>query len=127
MKNLARFYTSTLSALKAVLRPAIALCACALIIFSASTPAMAAFGGGSSNSRSSEGVAQLDKVQERSEEAISKSEPAENSQEMINRANKGLNSIQGRSNRSKMVDRSDASGAETVESSIEDALEEVTP
>ncbi len=121
MKNV-RNYLATLAA---AVRPLMIAAACALLIFSSAAPALAF---GKSDSKPSDGVVELDSVQNQSERAIAgpKGGVLGNPEAVKENAQKGLNGIQGTADVDNMSRPSNAKG-ETVESKIKDALEKVTP
>ncbi|MEO0770063.1 MAG: hypothetical protein AAFY72_11640 [Cyanobacteria bacterium J06649_4] len=120
MKNIRNYFSSLASILRSV---AIAA-ACALVVFSSATPAMAF---GNSSSEPSDGLAQMDSVQEKSESTISGAISSDNgTKSVMKNSEKGLNGVQGSANAEKMISPEDAN-ATSVESKIEDALDEVTP
>ena len=121
MRNVRNFFTK----LSAAVKPwAIAL-ACALLVFTSSTPALAF---GNSNSTPDEGVVELDSVQNKSEDAISGPESGVigNPDKVKENAQQGLNGVQGTANKKEMANPANAKG-QTVEENIKNALEEVTP
>jgi len=98
--------------------------ACALIVFSNAAPALAF---GSSSSKTSEGLEQLDKVQEKSARAISGERSAKNdTRAVMENSQKGLNGVQGEADKSKMTSPSDAD-SKTIEANVKDVLEKITP
>jgi len=108
------------------LRPLMIAAACALVLFANATPAFA-FGGSSSSPE--KGLEQLDSVQEKSEAAIS--QPVSNNEDnrmgsVIKNSKEGLNGVQGAANKKDMVSKREADGT-TIESNIEEVLDEVTP
>ena len=120
MKQIFNRVSATLSSL----RPLMIAAACALVLFANATPA---FAFGNSSSKASDGLEQLDGVQNKSEQAIT--ENAKNDMSSMGtvpeNARKGLNGVQGSANKKDMISPSDANG-NTVEGKIESALEEVT-
>ncbi len=104
------------------LRPVIIAAACALVLFANATPAFA-FGGSSSSP--DKGLKQLDSIQEKSESAIS-NEGKNGTSNVIKNSEEGLNGVQGAANKKDMISTEEASGT-TIESNIEEALEEITP
>lgn len=122
-----RLYTSVRSLLSNLRPFAIAL-ACALVLFSNATPAFALFGFGNSDSSPKKGLEQLDSVQDKSEEAISGQIDNANDQEsVIKNSQEGLNGVQGAANAQNMKNPANSGGATSVEESIKEALEDVTP
>ena len=121
MKNV-RNYLATLAA---AVRPLMIAAACALLIFSSAAPA---FAFGKSPSKPSEGVVDLDSVQEQSERAIAgpKGGVLGNPEAVKENAQKGLNGVQGTADVDDMSRPSNAEG-KTVEENIKEALETVTP
>lgn len=121
MKN----FRSYLSSLLTGLRPFAIALACALMVFSSAAPALAAFGN--SSSRPDKGLEQLDTVQKKSEEAISGPiDHANDGESVIKNSAKGLNGVQGDANKQEMVTRESAKG-NTIEGSIKEVLEDITP
>lgn len=125
MKDVSAYISTSLSAIKKALKPVVIACACALLVFSAAAPANAF---GNSSSKSSEGVEQLNGIQEKSERAAaSGAKTGENSERSVTKdANAGLNGVQGSANKGDMISPNEAQG-QTVEESVEDALDSVTP
>ena len=118
-----RAYTS-FRTLVAKLRPVAIALACALMVFSVATPAMAF---GNSSSSPSKGVEQLDDVQDKSEEAITGAIDNANDGESVRKnSEEGLNGVQGAANKQNMKNPSN-SGASSIEENIKEALEDVTP
>ena len=123
MKN----FRSYVSGLLAGLRPLAIALACALVLFSNATPALALFGFGNSNSQPKKGLEQLDTVQKKSEEAITGSiDHANDGESVIRNSAKGLNGVQGDANKKEMVSRGNAEG-NTIEGEIKNVLEDITP
>jgi hypothetical protein len=121
MKN----FRNAVSTLMANLRPFAIALACALVIFSSATPALA-FGKEHSSSLS-KGEEQLDTLQKKSEEAITGPiDHANDAQSVMAESAKGLNGVQGDANKENMITREGAKG-NTIEGNIKKVLEEVTP
>lgn len=110
---------SYLSMLAAWVKPTLIAASCALVIFANATPALAF---GNSSSKASDGLEQLDKVQQKSENAISSS--TSEAKRVVENAKEGLNGVQGKANKAKMVSPNDANGT-SIEENIENALEDV--
>lgn len=120
MKRITDYF---LGVIKAV-RPFAIAAACALLIFSSASPALAF---GNSSSKPSDGLKQLDRVQQKSEAAVSGGIESNNGARSVQKnASEGLNGVQGRANKGKMKSPSDAN-ATSIEENVEEALEEVTP
>ncbi|MEL7333847.1 MAG: hypothetical protein AAFN12_16495 [Cyanobacteria bacterium J06560_2] len=113
---------NTFSALLNAIRPLAIAAACALVVFSSATPALA-FGG--SDSKPSKGLEQLDTVQSKSENAISSRSAENDTRAVMENSQKGLNGVQGRANKGDMISPSDAN-ATSVETNIKEALEDIT-
>lgn len=112
-----------LSGVFAAVKPLAIAAACALLIFSSATPALA-FGGG--DSKPSKGLEQLNSVQEKSEQAAASSAKsgANGTTSVMKDANEGLNGVQGAANKSDMISNDEASGT-TIEGKIENVLEDI--
>ena len=118
-----RAYTSFRTVL-AKLRPVVIALACALMVFSVATPAMAF---GNSSSSAGKGLEQLDSVQEKSEEAITGAiDNANDGESVTKNSQEGLNGVQGAANKQNMKSPNN-SGAVSIEENIKEALEDVTP
>ncbi len=123
MKN----FRNHVSSLLASLRPFAIALACAVVLFSNATPALALFGFGNSSSQPEKGLEQLDTVQKKSEEAITGSiDHANDGKSVMENSAKGLNGVQGDANKKEMVTRGNAKG-NTIEGEIKDVLEDITP
>ena len=120
-----KHFLSRFSNVLGQLRPFAIAAACALILFTNATPAFA-FGGSSSSA--DKGLEQLDGVQTKSEQAITKDGKNDMSslRNVSKNSRKGINGVQGAANKDDMISPSDANG-NTIESDIEDALDEVMP
>ena len=94
---------------------------CAVMLFVTSQPANAF--GMKSSSDASEGVAKLDQVQAESEAALT-AEPRGMS-EVQQKANAGLNGVQGTADAGAMQTPSDSGAATTVEKQIKNVVESV--
>ena len=117
-----RDYISTLFA---SLKPLAVVAVCILVIGANAAPALA-FGG--SNSKPSKGLEQMSEVQKRSEQMISKpGSPADSAKSTIEKASNGLNGVQGRASKDKMISPRDVSEPSTIEENIEEALEDIKP
>ena len=105
------------------LRPFVIAAACAIVLFANATPALA-FGG--SNSSPDKGLEQLDGVQNKSEQAITKDGKNDMSsmRKVSKNSREGLNGVQGAANKGDMISPSDANG-NTIEGNIEEALDEI--
>jgi hypothetical protein len=101
-------------------RVLVATFACALLVFTAASPALAF---GSSNSNPQQGTAQMNELQETSKRAV-KAEPRDRA-EMQQKAEEGINEVQGSANREQMYS-SKKSQATSVRKQVENALEDVT-
>lgn len=121
MKNVRNLFAK----LSAAIQPLAITAACALLVFASTAPALAF---GNSSSKPSDGVAQLDTVQNKSEDAISGPDGGAigNPEKFKENAQKGLNGVQGQANQNKMSNPAN-SGAKSVEENIKNALEEITP
>lgn len=112
------------ASIKSILRPmrflVIAL-ACTVIFFSNILPAAAI---GSNPTRPSEGSVQLDEIQRKSEE-VTKADPL-SLEETQREANKGINEIQGDSDKNQMFRPETSQQATSVEDRVEQFLEKVT-
>ncbi|NJM95866.1 MAG: hypothetical protein HC800_00420 [Phormidesmis sp. RL_2_1] len=118
---------SYLSALFSALRPLAIAATCALVIFSSSAPALAVWGIGGSDSNPSEGLEKMDTIQEKSEDAITGSiDYANDARSVMKNSQEGLNGVQGAANKENMISPDDTN-ATTIESKVEEALEEATP
>ena len=99
---------------------------CAVILFSQSYPALAI---GSTASRPSEGEPRLNKILDESEDAI-RPENALDSEKIIDRANRGLNEVQGTADIQQMNrpdnSRQAKSAAEEVKEALGKAVDKVT-
>lgn len=106
------------------LRFLVVVFACSLIILSNSLPA---FAMGSSKSKPSDGVVQLDKIEQRSKDAL-KTPGAPLADEATARANEkgSINEIQGAADVNKMNRPSNSQNATTPKDQIEKALDKVT-
>lgn len=93
---------------------------CATAIFVNSAPAFAF--GMKSSAEPAEGTVQLDGIYEESEQAI-KGQPRDT--KAVQKANEGLNGVQGRANAEKMKSPGDSTGASTVKEDAKDALDSV--
>jgi len=115
-------FTATVRLIKAA---AIAL-VCAVILFSQSYPALAI---SNNPSRLSEGEPRLNKILDESEDAI-RPENALDSNRIIERANKGLNEVQGTADSQQMNrpenSRQAKSAAEEVKEALDKAVDKVT-
>ena len=107
------------------LRPFAIAAVCALVLLANATPALA-FGG--SNSSPDKGLEQLDSVQNKSEQAITKDGKNDmgSMRKVSKNAQEGLNGVQGAANKGDMISPNEADG-NTIEGNIEEALEEITP
>lgn len=121
MKNV----RNVLAKLSAAVKPLAIAAVCALLVFASAAPAMAF---GNSSSKPSDGVVELDSVQNKSEDAISGPDGGVigNPQKVKENAQKGLNGVQGAANKKEMANPANAQG-KTVEENIKNALEEITP
>ncbi|MEL6814419.1 MAG: hypothetical protein AAFP03_06345 [Cyanobacteria bacterium J06598_3] len=108
-----------LSTAFAWLKPALVAASCALVIFTNATPALAF---GNSSSKPTEGLEQLDKVQQKSENAVSTT--TGEAKRVMNNAQEGLNGVQGKADKDKMTSPQDANGT-SIKEKIEDALEDI--
>lgn len=117
MKTVRNLFTK----LSAAIKPLAIAAACALLVFASTAPALAF---GNSSSKPSDGVAQLDSVQNKSEDAISGPEGGVigNPGAVKENAKKGLNGIQGKANKNKMSNPANST-AKSVEETIEDVLD----
>jgi len=99
---------------------------CAVVLFSQSYPALAI---GSNPTRPSEGEPRLNKILDESEDAI-RPENALDSEKIIDRANKGLNEVQGTADIQQMNrpdnSRQAKSAAEEVKEALSKAVDKVT-
>lgn len=122
-----KFISSTLSNLRAnllsALKPMAIAAVCALFLFANATPALAF---GNSSSKASDGLEQLDGIQQKSEQAAASGAKAgANSAKSVRKdANRGLNGVQGQANKGDMISPNDANG-NTIEGAIEDSLQEI--
>ena len=125
MKNVFTNISTALVAVKRALKPAAIACVCALVLFSTAAPALAF---GNSDSKASEGLEQLNGIQQKSENAAaSGAKTGANSTSSVSKdASKGLNGVQGAANKENMISPEDANGT-SVEANVEEALESVTP
>lgn len=113
--DLLRRLVSKLTIVRAV---AIAL-VCAVFLVG-TTPALAA----GSSSSPSKGAAQMNSLQETSEEAV-KQEPRD-LESTQSKAQEGINSVQGGADADKMYSSSGSRSSESIPRQIEDALENLT-
>ena len=125
MKNVFTYISAAFTGRKKALKPAMIAGACALLIFSMATPAMAF---GNSSSKASKGLEQLDSIQDKSEEAAASGPQtgANSAGSVSSDASAGLNGVQGTADKENMISPENAEG-KTVEENIEEALESVTP
>lgn len=93
---------------------------CAVLFISNALPAAAISAPRTSTDK---GSAQLDKIQEKSEE-VTKAPPL-SGEETTREANKGINEVQGDASKDQMF-RSDNSRGTTVTDRVEEALENIT-
>ncbi len=98
---------------------AIALC-CAFILFSQALPVMAI---GSTPSSPTQGEAQLDAVQKRSEDALK--DPPLSLKQVQDKANEGINEIQGDADYQKMNRPGNSRQATSVEEQVENVLHKI--
>jgi hypothetical protein len=111
-----------LSALRP-LRSLMVAFACALILFSSAVPAFAL---GTSKSKPSDGVANLDNIEKRAEQ-VAKSDPSYLDMEKTQqRTQAGFNEVQGGADLDKMNNPSNSQDATTVVDQIEGALEKAS-
>ena len=117
MKNV----RNLLAKLSAAVKPLAIAAVCALLVFASAAPAMAF---GNSSSKPSDGVVELDSVQNKSEDAISGPDGGVigNPEKVKENAQKGLNGVQGAANKKEMANPANAKG-ETIEEKIENALD----
>ena len=123
MKSVRNYVSNLLSHL----RPFAIALACALLIFSSAAPA---FAFGSTPSRLDKGEEPLDTITKKSEEAISGPLTNKNDGEsVIRNSQQGLNGVQGAGDTENMISRDEAQtgSATSIEDSIKDALEDITP
>ena len=125
MKFVLNSLSNVIRASLAWIKPLAIAAACALLIFSSASPALAF---GNSNSKPSEGTAELSNVRQKSERAAaSGAKSGENSSSSVRKdANAGLNGVQGDADKENMLNPQNANGT-TVEEKVEQALDEVTP
>lgn len=105
-----------------IAKAALAVAACALLVLSAASPAMAF---GSSSSSPSKGVAEMNELKETSKQAV-EAEPR-STKEIQNKAQKGPNAVQGSANLDKMNTTANSQEATTVSEQVEEILEGLTP
>ncbi len=91
-----------------------------LTIFLAATPA---FAMGSSQAKPSEGIAQLDKIEQRSKDVLK--EGPRGMQEVQERAKGGINAVQGGADQSKMNTPENSKEAVSVIDQVKDALSDL--
>lgn len=103
-------------------RAIVAVAAGILLLLSSPAPAQA-FGGSSSSP--TKGAAELNTLQEQSEDVL-ESEPRSQG-EVKAEAKKGLNDVQADANAEKMNTPADSMSAVTVREQVEDALKDITP
>ena len=101
-----------------------AIVLCVAVLFSATAPAFAASGMTGSQSSVHKGEAKLDKIYEESEDALRN--PPLSLEQVRDKANEGLNEVQGAADAKKMNRPSNSQAASSIEERIENALEKVT-
>lgn len=105
-----------------MMRTALAVVACALLVFGAASPA-AAFG--SSSSSPAKGTAEMNELQETSKQAV-KGEPR-NLKEVQSKAAEGTNAVQGKASMEKMnAPKGSAPEATSVREQVVDTLDRMT-
>lgn len=105
-----------------IVRTALAVMACALLVMGTAAPA---FAFGSSPSSPSKGVAEMNDLQAESKQAV-EAEPRD-LKEIQGKAKRGINEVQGRAGMEKMNTPVDSQEATTVREQVENALERITP
>ncbi len=113
---------SIISSFSGLLRPVrllLALCVCALLVFSQVLPAYS-----DTSSDPTKGQEQLLGIEKKSQDAaLDNPYSLEKTQA---ESNKGLNEIQGDADKDKMKNPENTKGAESIEQKVEEALEKVT-
>ena len=109
--------TMLTNACKRLVSFALVAVTCSLLLLNFASPALA-FGGSSSSSE--KGTAQMNELQDASEQAL-KQEPR-SGDEVKSKAREGINEVQGKANSEKMASP-ETSGSRTVRDQAEDALE----
>jgi hypothetical protein len=105
-----------------ILKIALASFACGLLLLGATAPAMA-FGSNSSNS--SQGTAQMNDLQETSNQAV-KDEPR-GIQDVQAKAKRGPNEVQGNADLDKLNTPANSQSATTIEDQAKNLLDKITP
>lgn len=105
-----------------IMKVALAMAACTLLVLGTASPVLAF---GNSNSSPSDGVATMNDLKETSKQAV-KAEPRD-TKEVQSKAQGGLNSVQGSANLDKMNAPENSQAATTVSDQVEDMLEGLTP
>lgn len=95
---------------------------CVMLLLSTALPASAI---GASKSSPEKGAAQLNQIQQKTEELTENNAPSKG--RVINESNKGLNGVQGAANAENMNRPSNSQNAVTVEKKVEGFLEKITP
>lgn len=114
------FFNRISSNIAQLSRWAIATTLCALVFIANVQPALA-FGG--SSSKASEGVTQLDKIEQRANEALEKG--PRGADEVTARAEGGINGVQGGADASKMETPANSKETTTVADGIKSAIKEM--
>jgi hypothetical protein len=99
----------------------IAAVACMILLFSNVTPASAI---GSARSDVSEGTAQLNKIQRKTDELTRSEIPS--TRDVQSESNKGLNEVQGDADMDKMKSPENSQNATTIEDRVTNFLEKIT-
>jgi hypothetical protein len=92
-----------------------------MLLLSTALPAAAI---GASKSSPDKGAAQLNEIQQKTEELTENNAPS--NKRVIKESNKGLNEVQGAANAENMNRPSNSQGAVTVEEKVEGFLEKIT-
>ncbi|MDX2230786.1 MAG: hypothetical protein NW220_14190 [Leptolyngbyaceae cyanobacterium bins.349] len=96
---------------------------CALLVFSNAVPALAA--GMTSQSKPSDGEVQLKKIYDESEKSLNSG--LDSMQEVSERAQRGVNEVQGGADLDKMSSPDNSQDATTFKDQVKKALDKVTP
>lgn len=117
-----RFINLKLPTLR-LIRFLVAVCVCALLVFSSGFAAYAASPNPTSSSKLNEGEAPLNDIYKKSEDILSTDKPFSR-QAMQEEANSGLNEVQGSAD-VDLMKRPDNSQASSIEEKVKDVLEAV--